>query len=83
VPGPWLRVTWALLRRPALWWPTVRQVSRLAPEGWWRRPPFLPLPSRDYLRFRMETQHGDLEHAPDPADVLNYLSWCRAWDRTR
>jgi hypothetical protein len=31
----------------------------------------------------METQNGDSEHAPDPGDVLNYLSWCRAWDRAR
>jgi len=81
--GAWLRVAWALLWRPALWWPSLRQLWRLAPAGWWRRPPFLPVPSRDYLRFRMETQNGDSEHAPDPADVLNYLSWCRAWDRAR
>ena len=26
--------------------------------GWWRRPPFLPLPAPDYLRFRMETAYG-------------------------
>ena len=79
----WWGVTRALAAHPSLWWPTVRQVRRLAAPGWWRRRPFLPLPSRDYLRFRMETQTGDLEHAPDPADVLNYLSWCKAWDRAR
>jgi hypothetical protein len=79
----WARVAWALARHPSLWVSTLRQMRRLAAPGWWRRAPFLPLPSRDYLRFRMETQHGDLEHAPEPTDVLNYLSWCRAWDRVR
>ena len=30
----------------------------LAPDGWWRRPPHLPLPDPAYLRFRMVTAHG-------------------------
>ena len=37
--------------------------------------------SGDYLRFRLVTQYGDDEHAPEPDDVLNYLRWCRHWDR--
>ena len=60
-PGPivWLRVAVAVGARPGLWPTAVRQTGRLARRGWWRRPPFLPLPGADYLRFRMETQYGD------------------------
>jgi len=56
----------------------VRQVRRLTQPGWWRRPPFLPLPPPDYLRFRLETAYGGAgDRAPDPADVVTYLRWCR------
>jgi hypothetical protein len=56
----------------------VRQVVVLAPPGWWRRRPHLPLPDEAYLRFRLQTAYGDPEHAPDPDDVITYLHWCRA-----
>ena len=46
------------------------------------RPPFLPVPSAEYLRFRLLTQYGDAAQRPAPDDVLNYLRWCRDWDRT-
>lgn len=76
-----IRAGLAVLRRPALWPTAVRQLRRTAVPGWWRRPPFLPLPSADYRRFRMVTQYGDPDHPPEPADVVNYLVWCRDWDR--
>lgn len=76
-----IRVAWAVLRRPVLWPTAVRQARRTAAPGWWRRAPFLPLPPRDYLRFRMVTQYGETDRPPDPADVLNYLVWCRDWER--
>jgi hypothetical protein len=44
---------------------------------WWARPPFLPRPDRDYLRFRLETQYG-ADGAPAPGDLVTYLEWCRA-----
>jgi hypothetical protein len=55
----------------------LRQVRRMAPEGWWRTRPFLPLPSSDYLHFRLLTQYADPRHRADAADVLNYLTWCK------
>lgn len=74
----WLRVAPALLRRPDLWWTAAVQVRRLARAGWWRRPPFLPLPDRTYLRFRMVTAYGgDGRRAPEPDDLVSYLEWCR------
>ena len=78
--GPALR---AVLVRPHLWVTALRQSGRLAPSGWWRRPPFLPRPDADYLGFRMETQYGSRVHAPDAVDLVSYLEWCRAQDRDR
>jgi len=69
----------ALLRHPDLWVTAIRQAGVLAVEGWWKRPPFLPVPDRDYLRFRFQTMYGDPDRAPDPGDVITYLRWCRAW----
>lgn len=68
-----------LLARPLLWPVTVRQVGRLAPPGWWRRRPFLPLPAPGYLAFRAQTMYGDAGRLPDPEDVLTYLGWCRTF----
>jgi len=73
----WLKVAVAVAARPTLWATAVRQVRRMAPDGWWRARPFLPVPSRDYLHFRLVTQYGDSRHRAEPGDVLNYLSWCK------
>jgi hypothetical protein len=68
----------ALARHPGLWPTALRQLFVLAAPGWWRRPPFLPLPSPDYLRFRLQTAYGGTgERPPDPRDVVTYLRWCR------
>lgn len=76
----------AVVRRPGLWPTAWRQYRRTVPGGWWRRPPFVPVPRRDYLRFRLVTQYGGSGDLPrDPArvgaDVVNYLEWCRHWER--
>jgi hypothetical protein len=68
--------------RPALWPTAVMQVRRTVPPRWWRRPPFLPLPARDYVRFRLHTQYGTAS-APEPRDVVTYLDWCRAMARSQ
>jgi hypothetical protein len=73
-------VVWALVRRPDLWVTAVRASLRLAPTGWWRRSPHLPLPAPHYLHFRMVTAYGgDGSHPPEPHDLVAYLEWCRAW----
>lgn len=72
----------AIARRPSLWPTALRQGWRMIPRRWWRRAPFLPLPDRAYLEFRVLTQYGDNRRRPEPADVLNYLQWCRDWQRS-
>jgi len=71
----------ALAGHPELWGTALRQVLLLSVDGWWRRPPFLPVPDRAYLRFRMQTAYGDPDRAPEPHDVITYLHWCRAWPK--
>ncbi len=77
----WTRIAVALARRPDLWTSAVRQARRTAAPGWWRHAPFLPVPSGEYLRFRLVTQYGDENHRPEPHDVVDYLAWCRRWNR--
>ena len=67
----------AVAARPWLWPAALRQAVRLAPSGWWRHRPFLPVPDRAYLAFRMETMYGDRAHPAVAADVVAYLRWCR------
>jgi hypothetical protein len=76
-----LRAVIAVLAHPSLWGIALVQLFRLAPTGWWRRAPFLPLPDRDYLRFRMQTQYGDVDHPADPDDLVTYLRWCKAFGK--
>ena len=64
--------------RPALWPAALRQTQRFARDGWWHRPPFLPLADPAYIAFRLETQYGRADAHPEPADVVAYLRWSRA-----
>ena len=75
--GWMLRAAVAVAVRPWLWSVAVRQTVRLAGRGWWRRPPFLPVPSAPYARFRAITQYGDPEAPPTAGDVVVWLSWVR------
>ncbi len=69
----------AVLRRPRLWLTALRQLTRAVPRRWWARAPFVPLPDRAYLRFRIETAYG-VGGRPRADDVVRYLEWCRAAD---
>jgi hypothetical protein len=79
--GYWLRAAGLLARRPRLWPTAAIQAGRLVPPRWWRHAPFLPLPSRRYVRFRLRTQYGATGE-PEPGDVVTYLEWCRQMAHT-
>ncbi len=76
-----IRAALAVATRPSLWATAARQWRRTTPRGWWRQRPFLPVPSRDYLRFRLVTQYGRFDADVLPEDVLNYLAWCKQQDQ--
>jgi hypothetical protein len=80
--GGWWRVLRALGGRPDLWFTALRTAKTLAPPRWWATTPHLPVPARDYLRFRMATANGgDGTGAPVPAELIGYLEWQRRVQR--
>ena len=85
----WVRAIVLVVARPSLWPTALHQATRLARRRWWARPPFLPVPDPDYLRFRFETQYGTGPYEtgggarPDPRDLVTYLEWCREMPEPR
>jgi hypothetical protein len=75
----WLRLALGLaLRaavRPGLAADLLRVAWRFRARGWWRRPPFLPVPPAEYVRWRMYTAYGDEGAVPARADVERYARW--------
>lgn len=81
---PWLRLVVALIlravRHPAVGRDLLRVAWRFRARNWWRRAPFLPLPEREYLRWRMHTAYGDHDAVPPADDVVRYARWAgRKW----
>lgn len=44
---------------------------------WWKHAPFLPLPDRAYLRWRMYTAYADEDAVPPVDDVIRFATWRR------
>jgi hypothetical protein len=66
-----------MIRRPTLWPEAARALVAFTPRSWWRRFPFLPIPRRAYLRWRLQTAYGSSDIAPDPVDLVHFLEWRR------
>ena len=71
------RAVLAVLRRPSLWWTALGTLAAMSPKRWWRRPPFLPIPDREVLDWRLTTAYGSSDAALDEADLVAYLEWRR------
>ena len=81
---PAAAVARALVARPDLWTTAASAALSLAGRGWWRRPPFLPLPDPAWLRFRLATAYGgDGVIGPDSpfavGDLITWLEWRKDW----
>ena len=48
---------------------------RFRRRGWFRQFPFVPVPDRDYVKWRMLTAYGDSNAIPPAADVVRYARW--------
>jgi hypothetical protein len=70
-----LRLAFRALRSPRTGAALVRVAWRFRRRGWWRRPPFLPLPAAEYVRWRMHTAYGDGNIVPPREDVVRYARW--------
>jgi hypothetical protein len=62
-------------------WSVARSASAFVPSRWWRRRPFLPVPDRALMRFRMETAYGTPDARPPRRDLKEFLSWTVAMRR--
>jgi hypothetical protein len=75
----WSRLVLALagrsLRSPSLAIALVRVAWRFRKRGWYATVPFLPLPPRDYVRWRMYTAYGDYDAVAPAEDVERYARW--------
>ena len=75
----WFRLLLVLvpraLLRPGLAVDLLRVAWRFRARDWWRRPPFLPLPPGEYVRWRMYTAYGDEDAVPPAEDVIRYARW--------
>ena len=76
---PWLRLTLQLTARaalsPSLAADLLRVAWRFRARNWYRRFPFLPMPSAKYVRWRMHTAYGDYDVVPPVDDVVRYARW--------
>lgn len=77
--SPWLRLSAALAARaavrPALAVALLRVAWRFRRRHWWKRAPFLPVPSATYVQWRMHTAYGDHHAVPPVEDVERYARW--------
>jgi hypothetical protein len=48
---------------------------RFRRRDWHRRAPFLPLPPRKYIEWRLYTAYGDEDAVPPARDFERYLRW--------
>lgn len=75
----WIRLTATLAGRalvsPRLAADLLRVAWRFRSRTWHRRFPFLPLPSGNYVRWRMHTAYGDHHAIPPADDVERYARW--------
>jgi hypothetical protein len=72
-----LRLAARAARRPRLAVDLLRTVWAFRGRGWHRRAPFLPLPDRTYLRWRLYTAYADEQAVPPAEDVVRFARWRR------
>jgi hypothetical protein len=77
----WTTLTLRLLGRgvlnPRLGVDLLRTAWAFRRRTWWSRPPFLPLPDGEYLRWRMYTAYADEAAVPPAVDVVRFAQWRR------
>jgi hypothetical protein len=75
----WTRLTLSLighaLAKPGTGVALLRVAWRFRRRGWYRRFPFLPLPAREYVQWRMHTAYGRDDAVPPVRDVVRYAKW--------
>ncbi len=79
--GSWTRLSVRLALRalgePSLAIALLSAAWAFRRRHWWQSPPFLPVPDRTYLRWRMYTAYGDEAAVPPEEDVIRFARWRR------
>ena len=70
-------LVWRGILNPRLALDLLRTAWAFRRRRWWARPPYLPLPDRDYLRWRMYTAYADEAAVPPAEDVVRFARWRR------
>ena len=73
----YMRLGLKALVRPRVAMDLLRLAWSFRARDWYRRPPFLPLPPRDYMQWRMFTAYGAEDAIPPVDDVVNFARWRR------
>jgi len=75
----WPRLTLSLIWRsvlnPAIGVSLARVGWRFRRRDWYKRFPYMPVPARDYVRWRMHTAYGRDDAVPPAEDVVRYARW--------
>jgi hypothetical protein len=61
----------------------IRAAWRFRSRGWWRRPPFLPVPPREYVEWRLHTAYGEEGRDPTADEIRRYVRWANRMYRGR
>ena len=69
------RIFARVLTRPPLLMLVLKTAWQFRRRDWYRRPPFLPLPPADYVRWRLHTAYGDEHSWPTANELDAYLRW--------
>ena len=79
--GSWsalvLRLAARAVVNPRLAVDLIRTAWAFRRRRWWAMPPFLPLPDRTYLRWRMYTAYASEDAVPPLEDVIGFARWRR------
>jgi len=77
----WVALTCRLglrgLLNPRLGLDLFRTVWAFRRRRWSARMPYLPVPDREYLRWRMYTAYADEDAVPPLEDVIRFARWRR------
>lgn len=82
----WSSVAAGVARRPDLWATASRAARSHVPNHWWRAKPWLPVPDRQWIKFRMVTAYGSTSSggvgvdALQADEVIEWLEWLRSWN---
>lgn len=75
----WARLSLSLIKEailsPATGIALGKVAWRFRRRRWWTRPPFLPVPDRTYIRWRMHTAYGRDDAVPPASDIVRYARW--------